>query len=90
MKNLKTEKGWSLIFPYYVGGAKVLLDDYDREGKLATMQLLEGDPFEREDVLNTEDRDITIYMVAEEGIIGGMTYRLDPDLEIYDETGGEE
>lgn len=52
------------------------------------MQMEEGEPFTREDVLNAEDRDITITMMAEEGVIGGMTYRLDPDLETYDE-GGE-
>tara|TARA_B100000780_G_C20991981_1_gene396730 strand:- start:638 stop:790 length:153 start_codon:yes stop_codon:yes gene_type:complete len=44
---------------------------------------LQKQPFNRDEVLSTEDRDITIFMQTDQGIIGGMTYRLDPDLEIY-------
>lgn len=83
---LLADRNWNLIFTD--PGEEFELEEFDREGILVRMQMEEGEPFTKEDVLNAEDRDITITMMTEEGVIGGMTYRLDPDLETYDE-GGE-
>lgn len=46
---------------------------------------LQKQPFSRGEVLSPEDRDITVFMQSDQGIIVGMTYQLDPDIEIYDE-----
>lgn len=77
-------RNWSIEFPET--GTKFRLEEFDRKGVLVKMRLIEGEPFTREDVLATEDRDIVIFMESEQGLIGGMNYRLDPDLDVYNET----
>lgn len=84
LPTLLADRGWSVEFPET--GSKFPLEEFDRKGVLVRMRLIEGEPFTREDVLATEDRDIVIFMESEEGLLGGMNYRLDPDLDVYNET----
>lgn len=79
-------RGWELNF--LGSGKEFNLAPFDRVGVLVKMQMKEGAPFTRQDVLNATDRDITVKIMCEMGIIGGMTYRIDPDLETYNERGG--
>lgn len=44
------------------------------------MTLRPGDDFSRDQVINAADRDISIAVLADDNVIGGMTYRLDPDI----------
>lgn len=44
------------------------------------IKLHPGKPFTRDAVEATRDRDIRIDVLANDNLIGGMTYRLDPDL----------
>lgn len=83
LPDLLADRNWNLIFTE--PGEEFDLEEFDREGILVRMQMEEGEPFTRDELQESEDRDITITMMAEEGVIGGMTYRLDPDLETYDE-----
>lgn len=57
------------------------LESFDREGIPVNIRLSDGESFTREEILETEDRDIIITMVSGKGIIDGLTYRIDPDLE---------
>ena len=83
LPNLLKSKGWRLDFP--LTGSRIAINNFDRVGVLVNMKMIPGQPFTRQDVINTHDRDITVNMVAEDGLIGGMTYRIDPDLDTYKE-----
>lgn len=76
-------RGWQLDFPNT--GSRFLVKNFDRQGILVKMSMTSGQPFTRQDVINARDRDITVNMVCDEGIIGGMTYSIDPDLKVYKE-----
>ena len=78
------DRNWSIEFPET--GSEFQLNEFDRKGVLVKMRLIEGEPFTRKDVLATEDCDIVIYMESEQGLLGGMNYSLDPDLDTYNET----
>jgi zinc metalloprotease ZmpB len=45
------------------------------------LELHPGAEFEKGDIERSEDRDIDVLVYADGMLIGGMTYRLDPDLE---------
>ena len=45
-----------------------------------TIKLHPGKDFTPEDVKAAKDRDIRIDVLANDNLVGGMTYRLDPDL----------
>jgi hypothetical protein len=76
LPELLKSKGWSIGFDT---GNHVELESFDREGVLITPEVTEGEAFTRDEVLETNDRNIVIYMNTEFGCIGGMTYYLDPD-----------
>ncbi|HKR04079.1 MAG TPA: hypothetical protein VJY62_05525 [Bacteroidia bacterium] len=80
---LLVERGWELTFT--TPGPEFTLKKFDRKCTLVKMSLRPGQDFTREDVIRTKNRDIVIKIATENGIIGGMTYRLDPDLERYNE-----
>jgi hypothetical protein len=76
-------KGWRLDFPQT--GSRFTVKNFDRVGVLVKMKMIAGQPFSRQDVINSRDRDIVVRMISEDGLIGGMTYRIDPDLKSYQE-----
>jgi len=77
LPELMASKGWNISFDT---GNEIQLEDFDREGVLVTPEVTEGEAFTRDEVLQTDDRNIIIYMNTEYGCIGGMTYYLDPDF----------
>ncbi|MBS1777373.1 MAG: hypothetical protein JSS64_13950 [Bacteroidetes bacterium] len=77
LPQLLRNNGWSLSFDT---SNHIDLEGFDREGVPVKITLSGGHSFTREDIQNTDDRDIVITMISEKGIIGGLTYRIDPDL----------
>lgn len=78
------KNGWSLEFPNT--GSSLSLDKYDRRGILVKLKIISGQSFSRQDIINSHERDIVAYMDSgDDGVIGGMTYRIDPDLKEYKE-----
>lgn len=72
------ERGWRLGF----GGLqrnRFRLDP--REQRELVLEVDPGGPFERADVEATQNRDIVLTVEADDAVIGGMTYRLDPAME---------
>ena len=53
-----------------------------REQRLVTFDVHAGTPFTKADVTATTERDIVVTATADGAIIGGMAYKIDPDLEI--------
>lgn len=53
-----------------------------REQRLVTFDVHAGTPFTKADVVTTAERDIVVTATADGAIIGGMTYRIDPDIEM--------
>ncbi len=53
-----------------------------REQRLVTFDVHAGAPFTREEAAAAMERDIVVTATADGGIIGGMVYRIDPDLEM--------
>lgn len=52
------------------------------EQRLVTFDVHAGTPFAKADVVATTERDIVVTATADGAIIGGMTYRIDPDIEM--------
>ena len=67
-------------------GDKFVVNRFDRTGIVVTMEMVPGTSFSRQDVMRATDRDIIVRIACVEGIIGGMTYRINPDLKEYKET----
>lgn len=76
-----SENGWSISF--VDTGSEFTLEEFDRDGVEINMKFNEGHSFTQEDIINSEDRNIVITINSDMGIIGGMTYYLDPDLGTY-------
>lgn len=53
-----------------------------REQRLVTFEVHAGAPFTKADVMATAERDITVTATADGAIIGGMVYRIDPEIEL--------
>ena len=53
-----------------------------REQRLVTFNVHAGMPFTKTDVVDAAQHDIVVTATANGAIIGGMTYRVDPDLEM--------
>ena len=52
-----------------------------REQRLVTFDVQAGETFSRDDVASAAERDIVVTATADGAVIGGMIYRLDPDIE---------
>jgi hypothetical protein len=76
LPSLLSKLGWRLEL-VDVGGGFTLASGAKRE---VFIKLHPGKPFTRDAVEATKDRDIRIDVLANDNLIGGMTYRLDPDL----------
>jgi hypothetical protein len=59
------------------------------EKRQITLELHPGGHFTADQVRATEDRDIAVTLLADGMVLGGMTYRLDPDLEAPPRPGEE-
>lgn len=76
LPSLLTRLGWRLEL-VGVGDGFTLSSGAKRE---VFIKLHPGKPFTRDAVEATKDRDIRIDVMASDNLVGGMTYRLDPDL----------
>lgn len=76
LPSLLTRLGWRLDL-VGAGDGFTLASGAKRE---VFIRLYPGKPFTRDAVEATKDRDIRIDVLANDNLVGGMTYRLDPDL----------
>ncbi len=76
LPSLLSRLGWRLEL-VGVGDGFTLASGAKRE---VFIKLHPGKPFTRDAVEATKDRDIRIGVLANNNLIGGMTYRLDPDM----------
>lgn len=76
LPSLLTKLGWRLEL-VGVGDGFALASGAKRE---VFIRLHPGKPFTRDAVEAARDRDIRIDVLANDNLIGGMTYRLDPDF----------
>ena len=76
LPSLLSRLGWRLEL-VDVGDGFTLASGGKRD---VSIKLHPGKPFTRDAVEATKDRDIRIDVLANDNLIGGMTYRLDPDL----------
>lgn len=53
-----------------------------REQRLVTFEVHAGEPFTKADASAANERDIVVTATADGAIIGGMVYRIDPELEM--------
>jgi len=74
-----TERGWRISLQGLPDGGIRLKA---REQRLVTFNVHAGMPFTKTDVVDTAQHDIVVTATANGAIIGGMTYRIDPDLEM--------
>jgi hypothetical protein len=77
LPDLLADRGWVLSF-------RDVRDDrfalaYGKQRELV-IELTPGAGFDREDVESADDRDIVLTVRAGGGVIGGMTYRVDPAI----------
>lgn len=76
LPSLLSKLGWRLEL-VGVDGGFMLASGAKRE---VFIKLQPGNPFTRDEVEQTKDRDIRIDVLANDNLVGGMTYRLDPDI----------
>jgi hypothetical protein len=77
LPKILSANGWQLTFKNIDGNRFVLKPG---EKRRIVIDLVPGKTFTKEQVQQTNDRDIAITLYANDMLLGGMTYRLDPDL----------
>jgi zinc metalloprotease ZmpB len=77
LPELLRARGWQLRFQGLTTDRFVL---GPREKRLIRIELVPGGDFSPEDVAGTSERDITVTLLSDDMVLGGMTYRLDPSL----------
>jgi hypothetical protein len=77
LPKLLSTHGWQIRFKDLPRNRFVLKPG---EKRAVVIDLVPGKTFTGEQVRQTEDRDISITLFANDMLLGGMTYRLDPDL----------
>jgi hypothetical protein len=77
LPELLRAKNWKVRFH---GLAKNRFVLGPREKRMLTIELIPGDDFTTDDVTDTSDRDISVTLLSDDMVLGGMTYRLDPLL----------
>jgi hypothetical protein len=77
LPDLLAELGWKVQFPGIRENRFVLKPLAKRK---IVIELIPGEPFTTDQVKHTRDRDITITLLADDIVLGGMTYQLDPEL----------
>ncbi len=79
LPSLLTRRGWRIsLRDLPEGGVRLKA----RDQRLVTFDVHAGTPFTKADVVATAERHIVVTATADGAIIGGMTYRIDPDLEM--------
>lgn len=76
--------GWQIRFRGIAGNTFVLKPGEKRQ---ITIELVPGRDFTADQVSGTDDRDISVTLLANDMVLGGMTYRLDPALKAPPEPG---
>lgn len=76
LPSLLAKLGWQLEL-VGVDAGFILASGAKRE---VFIKLHAGKDFTREEIAGSKDRDIRVDVLADDNLIGGMTYRLDPDL----------
>lgn len=76
MPRFLAQRGWGLRFP----GVEAKFELKPNEKRKVTLHLTRGSAFTADDARNATDRDINVYLYGNGILIGGMTYRLDPEL----------
>jgi hypothetical protein len=85
---LLAQRGWRIgLRDLPADGARLKA----HEQRLVTFEVHAGAPFTRADATATTERDIVVTATADGAIIGGMVYRIDPDLDMpfNDRTHGD-
>lgn len=77
LPELLRTKGWQLRFQGLTSNRFVL---GPREHRLLRLELAPGSDFTPDEVAGTSDRDISVTLLENDLVLGGMTYRLDPAL----------
>ena len=75
---LLAERGWRIGHDLPADGVRLK----PREQRLVTFDLHAGGSFTKADVEAATKRDIVVTVTANDAPIGGMTYRIDPDLDM--------
>lgn len=76
---LLASRGWRIgLRDQPAGGARLKA----HEQRLVTFDVHAGAPFTKADATATAERDIVVTATADGAIIGGMVYRIDPELEM--------
>ena len=85
---LLAQRGWQISLRGLPEGGLRLKA---HEQRLVTFEVQAGTSFTKADVESTMERDIVVTAMADGAVIGGMTYRIDPDIEMpYNERPPEE
>lgn len=76
---LLEQRGWRISMrDLSEGGVRLKA----HEQRLVTFDVHAGSPFTKADVVATAERDIVVTATADGAIIGGMAYKIDPDIEM--------
>ncbi len=75
---LLTTRHWALAFDGIQNNSFPLASGAKQD---VTIRVTQGQNFNKTDVKSANDRDVTINVVANENVIGGITFRLDPNLQ---------
>jgi zinc metalloprotease ZmpB len=75
---LLAQRGWRIGHDLPAGGARLNA----RKQRLVTFDVQAGEPFTKADAEAATKRDIVVTVTANDAIIGGMRYRLDPELDM--------
>ncbi len=76
LPELLTRRGWRLELE----GEGQRFHLKPRESRRVVLKLTAGEPFTKSAVEGVKDRDIVVTVLADGAAIGGMTYRLDPEI----------
>jgi hypothetical protein len=71
------QRGWRIGHDLPAGGARLNA----RKQRLVTFHVRAGKPFTKAHAKSATKRDILVTVIANGAVIGGMTYRLDPELD---------
>jgi hypothetical protein len=77
MPNMLRENGWQIKFKGMKDNRFVLKAG---EKRMITIDVIAGKDFSKEQALAMSDRDITVSLMSNDMLVGGMTYRLDPEM----------
>lgn len=76
---LLAQRGWRIsLRDFPENGARLKAN----EQRLVTFEVHAGAPFTKDDATATTERDIAVTATADGAIIGGMVYRIDPELDM--------